>query len=167
MTKQMTRAEIKANREKWAAGLQEPHRKKLVGLLGESLDGKTLSKGCCLGHGCEILGIGVGLLSPASRSFGHENIIEFDGEPLVAPSIFVNLVGLIDSDGTSFGFRGRVKEAVFSHNFPGKGARFTLSSWNDRDKTSTPQIIGAWLAQPEVIEGGKGTPYIPLAKYPE
>jgi hypothetical protein len=46
-----SRAEIKANREKWVAFLQEPERKKAKGVL---VRGNGENR-CCLGHACHVL----------------------------------------------------------------------------------------------------------------
>lgn len=45
-----TRAQIRANREKWVAFLQEPERKKAKGVLARNGEHR-----CCLGHACKVL----------------------------------------------------------------------------------------------------------------
>lgn len=48
----ITRQEVRANREKWIARLKDPLSRKAIGRLATK-DGRC----CCLGHGCDALGI--------------------------------------------------------------------------------------------------------------
>ena len=134
-----SRAEIKANREKWVAFLQEPERKKATGKLSK---GDTEHR-CCLGHACQVL-------DPEKTT----NWVSTMGLP---PQEIVDMLGLVSDDGVAYTIdRSPGKIVNTSHR--------SLTTINDGTKMR-PQAIGEMLAG--MIEGGPGTPFFPLTDYPE
>lgn len=83
----LTKTEILANRQKFAKGLQEPHRLKATNRLESILNP---NKRCCLGHGCEIFGL-------KRAEWGGE--VHYNGEAGIAPPALVDLLGLIENTG--------------------------------------------------------------------
>ena len=94
---------------------------------------------CCLGHGCFVLGI---------PSKVYKDGVCYDNLGKTAPSSFVNMVGLRNGEGSSL---------------IGIGIQNSLAGLND-DTNATPQEIGKFLL--DCIEGGDGTPFLPLSDFP-
>lgn len=141
---ELTRAEVRANREKWARFLMQPGRKKATGVLDEG-DGYR----CCLGHGAYCLGV------PRSRYLsGFEYGDGYDD--CVAPQELIQLVGLHYSEGNPLESNGMVIN----------GSTYgCLTAANDSPDGLRPKQIGEYLLS--VIEGGPSTPFIPLSEYKE
>jgi hypothetical protein len=133
----LTRAEIRANREKWVAFLQEPERKKARHVLAR---GNNTEHRCCLGHACHVL-------DPERKTGWGVH----DGLP---PDEIVQMLGLWSEDGF-----------IGSHELTyGKTKERRLAALNDGTRMR-PQEIGKMLAG--MIEGGVGTPFKPLTDYRE
>ena len=139
--KELTREEIKQNRLKFAAGLQEEHREKTTAKL-ENVE--FPNQRCCLGHGCDIFGVTRKVVDNTVL-YGEEHNTN------VAPSELIELLGLGDDCGV-------IKED--EHGF----ILESLTMLNDQTSTSIQEIgklIEGW------VEGGEGTPFIPLSDYKE
>lgn len=142
---ELTRGQVRANRQKWIDFLMKPARRKEIGTLDA---GKGFR--CCLGHGCYALDL------PRQHVVdpdGNE-IFEYYGQSGVAPEGFVKRVGLYDQEGTTRYYGVWLGEWEVS----------SLIEVND-DTDATPQQIGEYLQS--VIDGGEDTPFRPLSEYPE
>ena len=144
-----TRAQVRANREKVIAFLQEPERKKAIGRLDAGNDHR-----CCLGHMCFALDI-----KRSHTAWIDNNGREMFGYGLqeqysIGPTELVQMVAL----NTNIG------EAIGQKTYLGDFQYGALSSVNDKSDATT-QEIGAYLAT--VIEGGDGTPWHALSDIPE
>lgn len=145
----MKRAEIKANREKCIAFLQEPELEKFTGGLENPTNNNSR---CCLGHMCHVMkldrwqkpGIDGDIIYGANDSLGF------------APSTLQSLIGLKDRHGS---FSNYLNDPHNTYK-----ERTSLMALND-DTEMTTQEIGKWLE--DKIEGGEGSPFISLAEYPE
>lgn len=150
----LTRQEIKDNRIKFATGLLEPHRKKFKGRL-ENIDNPN--ERCCIGHGCDIFG--------ETRNVHTDcNQIDYNGSVHIAPVSLITKLGLTNEVGSIENIDTsnvvHVEGVVISKDI------HSLAYMNDKTDMTTQQI-GEWLSQPEIIEGGVGTPYLPLSDYEE
>lgn len=149
-----TREQIRANRLAWALGLQEPERRKLIGHLEDGTDPNTR---CCIGHGCQILGI-TRSEAPSNKPDGIPTIF-YENNTTVAPESFMLMVGMHTDCGTGISFLCGADVEEDEHNHI-----TSLVGLNDRTNSST-QDIGVMMMQ--WIEGGDGTPFKPLSDYPE
>ena len=151
----MTRAEILANRRKWIARLKRRTTMKYQGAL-ESTDNPTHR--CCLGHGCNVLKIKRAVDTRTGViCYGTGAGAVFGGESAVAPIEFVDAVGLTGNVGI-FDTEDRYEYIMCD------GVEIdSLAELNDITDW-TPQQIGELLEN--MIEGGEGTPFVPLDHYP-
>jgi hypothetical protein len=122
------------NRRKWIELLKKPDTKKARGILVSRLDPEAR---CCLGHGCESIGL---TFDPV----GHT----YDGASHCTPVSAIEALGLWDFAGTTHTSGACVAEEYIS-----------LAAWNDESDVS-PQEIGAYLET--VIMGGFDTPFKPI-----
>lgn len=137
----LKKEQIKENRLKWAKFLQNPTLEKHLGELEDPLNPNAR---CCLGHGCACFEI-----SKESRQ-DCGVVVLYDGCYDYAPPSFVNLVGLTTKSGQFLD--GKVMDKA------------CLADLNDHTYTS-PQEIGKMMEN--WIEGGVGTPFLPLSEFPE
>lgn len=144
----ITREEVLANRLKWAKYLQSDEAMKQMGYLE---NGDLPNYRCCLGHACHALGI--------SRTVNSVGSVRYGNEHGVAPGELMYLVGLDSSSGLPYGGAG-----CLSYRDREGCSYESLVEIND-GSNATPKQIGAYLES--VIEGGEGTPFIPLSEYPE
>lgn len=149
----LSREKILENREKWVNFLLDPSRKKTQGRLEA---GNNYQHRCCIGHACSVLEI-----KRTSQRVGHANAVFYgDGmEDSIAPSELLELVGLIDVEG-SFNkpFNQRDEEGNF------KARIYSLVQMND-ETDMTPQEIGQFIK--DNITGEEETsPFYPLSTYP-
>ena len=125
------------NRRKLIAGLREPGRKKHKGELEDILNPDAR---CCLGHGCQILGI--------ERKVTKHQVF-YGGQSGVAPDELIAAVGL----RCSTGYLGKtIQWRGYTFN--------SLTELND-NTDATPAEIADFLE--ETIEGGEGSPFLPLS----
>ncbi len=145
-----TRANILKNRENWVARLLDPASKGTQGYL------EFYGGFCCLGHACVTLGL--------SKTTENDRIYYFDGKfssKFTMPGKSYESLGLVNEAGGVFRPNKR-----FANHLKGLSMQFVnLANWNDHISRPTPQDIGDYLQS--VIEGGPGTPFIPLDNYPE
>lgn len=142
-----TRKQIRENRLKFAKGLQEPHRERETNRLEHP---NKPNMRCCLGHGCNIFDI-----ERTVTNFESYNKVKYGAEysDATAPKELIELLGLNDTCGGT-------KEP---DDYLIKSQRY-LTNLNDVLEMK-PQEIGKLIEG--WIEGGKGTPFIPLDSYPE
>lgn len=147
----LTRSQVRANRETAFTFLQQPELKKGTGCMEHNADGLNKDSRCCLGHMAVALNIQRVVMPTGRVAFGNAQDIHY------APKELRVALGLKDHAGSaepSDKDNPKLLPSGFS----------SLSNWNDGSNV-TPQEIGTYLAS--VIEGGEGTPFIPLSEYPE
>jgi len=157
MTEQLTRTQIRKNRETVIKYLMEPERQKVTGML------ETFSEPecrCCLGHMSHVLGAERGEVEPDRFAVKR---VTYDSEFAWAPPMVIQKLALNDDCGTVKDtdfeiIKGAIHATDCVNNFS------SLSEINDSTE-ATPQMIGAYLQT--VIEGGAGTPWKSLYNFPE
>lgn len=148
----LTRSQVRANREKAFTFLQQPELKKGKDCMEHNPEGLNKDSRCCLGHMAVALDVERAVMGGGQVVFGRQQNRHY------APSELVTALGLKNHTGSV--------SADFDINTskPLPSGFSSLSNWNDGSDV-TPQEIGVYLAS--VIEGGDGTPLIPLSEYPE
>lgn len=138
---ELTREQVRANRQKWIDFLKNPMRRKAVGVLDNGFGQR-----CCLGHGCYALRL-------QREKTGSVYAYGKWMEECSAPIEFIAAVGLFACNGKSDSGLGL-----------GQWQEDMLVNVND-ETDATPQQIGEYLQS--VIEGGEDTPFRPLSEYKE
>lgn len=141
MTNILTRAQVRANREKVIAFLRNPELEKANGVLDK---GDGVSR-CCLGHMCAAMEIKS--VASLNGHIGYGEKIEY----YYAPSELIDAVGLKNK-------KGSVGASIM-------GTRYHhLARVND-DSDKQPADFADYLES--VIEGGPNSPWHALDHYPE
>lgn len=141
----MKREEVRQNRIGWAKFLQQPERKKFKDKLENT---RVPEERCCIGHGCAYMHI------PRTIREGELQAVIYDGSTGVAPASFISALGLNEPTGNTMS--GPYLKGTKS---------YALVELND-ETDATPQDIGK-IMEEYWIEGGPGTPFIPLTDYKE